>query len=245
MPTQENYSESSMGIRIWSIAYRSVETVPPLPVASRDNTVHCCGIRTPENTHPHALPGTRIGIRSVSFSPDGSTLASASVDRHGPVVGCENGENTGEHSSARLLGTRVGSVSVAFSPDGATLASASGTGKVLLWDVKTGEHLRTFSSEHRGWVDSVSSIRAVSKVSFSPDGATLASATGYRVLLWDVETGEHFRTLIGHTGNVYDVSFSPDGSTLASGSREGTVLLWEYHISAFPPPRSSGDAAPR
>jgi tetratricopeptide (TPR) repeat protein len=41
-----------------------------------------------------------------------------------------------------------------------------------------------------------------------------------------VESGEHIRTLTGHTKQVYSVAFSPDGQTIASGSADGTVLLW-------------------
>ena len=66
--------------------------------------------------------------------------------------------------------------SVAYSPDGATLASADSEGTVLLWDMTTGEDVRTLKG-HTSWVTSVE---------FSPDGLTLASAgmeDGIR--LWD------------------------------------------------------------
>ena len=76
----------------------------------------------------------------------------------------------------------------------------------------------------------------VGSVAFSPDGRTLAvgrmiydwggNDAGI-VRFWDVATGEHLRTLDGHTDDVNSVAFSPDGSTLASGSLDGTVLLWE------------------
>ncbi len=65
-------------------------------------------------------------------------------------------------------------------------------------------------------------------VVFSPDGAVLASGSGYfTVELWDVATRARVGTLSGHTDNVYSVSFSPDGTTLASGSGDNTVKLWD------------------
>ena len=34
------------------------------------------------------------------------------------------------------------------------------------------------------------------------------------IRLWDVATGEHLQTLIGHVDDVNSVSFSPDGKTI-------------------------------
>ena len=106
---------------------------------------------------------------------------------------------------------------ITYSPDSTRLAMASST-EIWIYDAHTGEEL-TLLAGHVGWVLSVS---------FSPDGATLASGSGdHTVRLWDANTGAHLRTLTGHMEWVTGVSFSPCGSTLASGSRDGTVLLWE------------------
>ena len=62
-------------------------------------------------------------------------------------------------------------------------------------------------------------------VAFSPDGETLASASGDGVQLWDVERrSQRGKPLPGHT---FDVAFSPDGETLASASPRGGVRLWD------------------
>lgn len=81
---------------------------------------------------------------------------------------------------------------------------------------------------------------AVFSVAFSPDGRTLATASGGRapVRLWDV--GEPRRptplaTLTGHTDVVGAVAFSPDGRTLATASDDRTVRLWSVPRGYGPP----------
>ena len=66
----------------------------------------------------------------------------------------------------------------------------------------------------------------VDSVSFSPDGALLATG-GWdgMVILWDVLTREKI-IAFGHTDAIRSVSFSPDGTTLAAGGEDGTILLW-------------------
>jgi WD40 repeat protein/Arc/MetJ family transcription regulator len=68
-------------------------------------------------------------------------------------------------------------------------------------------------------------------VAFSPDGKVVASGGSDRaIVLWDVNTGQQLRRLMGHTGLVQDIAFSPDGALLASAgawSGDTTVRLWD------------------
>ncbi len=76
---------------------------------------------------------------------------------------------------------------------------------------------------------------SVNSVAFSPDGATLASASGDDTIrLWDVATGQP-RTdpLRGHTDSVVSVAFSPDGATLASASGDDTIRLWDVSVESW------------
>lgn len=74
-------------------------------------------------------------------------------------------------------------------------------------------------------------------MAFSPDGTTLASASGDETIrLWNVHSGEHYKTLYGHRNDVTSLAFSPDGTTLASASTDHTILLWE-----FEPPQNPWD----
>ena len=111
-------------------------------------------------------------VRSVSFSPDGNTIASGGEDETVRLWDA----GTGDLIRA-LTGHRSWVNSVSFSPDGNTIASASYDKTVRLWDAGTGDPIRVLAG-HRSWVNSVS---------FSPDGNTLASGSfDGTVLLWEL-----------------------------------------------------------
>ena len=69
----------------------------------------------------------------------------------------------------------------------------------------------------------------VISVTFSPDGALLASGSEDRtVRLWETATGAARAVIPAHEDSVTSVAFSPDGELLASGSRAGTVQIWDH-----------------
>ncbi len=159
------------------------------------------------------LYGHTNGVASVSFSPDGTTLASGAYDEKIKLWDVIKKENI-----ATFEGHKGWVSSVAFSPDGTMLASGSADETVKLWDMGTQTNIATFS-DHKGWVSSVA---------FSPDSTTLASGSGDKtVKLWDVVKKENIATFEGHTDWVSSVSFSIDGTTLASGAGDKTVKLWD------------------
>ena len=159
-----------------------------------------------------SLTGHLNPVETVTFSPDGTMLASGAWHGGVKLWGIATGEEI-----THLRAHRAHVTTVRFSPDGKVLATASWDRTVKLWDVATGQSLRVLTG-HRA---------SVSGAVFSPDGQTLATA-GWDGLVkfWDVATGQERATLRAHTRPVWTVAFSPDGRTLATGSRDGTAKLW-------------------
>jgi serine/threonine protein kinase len=159
------------------------------------------------------LAGHTGNISSLSISPDGKFLASASADKTIKVWDIATGQ-----LKMTLTNHLDFVTSVRYSPDGKLLASGSFDRSVKLWDTATGQEKANLLSHQD----------VVRAVAFSPDGRMIASASNDKTIkLWDVATGREKATLTGHTGPVTSLVWSPDGFTLASGSDDKTVRIWD------------------
>jgi len=116
-----------------------------------------------------------------------------------------------------------------FTPDGKTLISVAEDKTIRLWDVETGDLIKTLRHQigegHEGTIHGGA---------ISPDGKILAIGGwpygsgdhGNPVYLFDLESGEIIGLLNGHTDVVMSMDFSQDGKWLASGS-SSTVRIWD------------------
>ena len=167
-------------------------------------------------TYRGDLLGHMGDITEITFSYDSLTLATASKDRTVRLWDVESGT-----VKTTFTGHSVDVYSVSFSPDASMIASGDAGGTVIVWDVINMAQTVIHTGHDAGVISIV----------FSGDGKTIATSAEYGsnpyILLWDVATGEHKGTLIGHSGTITNLITSRDGNSFISASTDGTVLVWD------------------
>ncbi|PNH10193.1 WD repeat domain-containing protein [Tetrabaena socialis] len=193
------------------------------------NSIHCWDAASGEATT--VLQGHSAPVRGVAWRPDSGAVASASNDQMLRLWDPKSGACT-----AVLKGHAGNALTVAWSPDGGTLASGGDNEMLVrLWDAGPavtagGGGAGTSSVALSQALPQQEQVHAetIASVSWSPDGAAIASASMDKTLrVWDAASGECRATLLGHIGKVFSVAWSPSGRALASGSLDRTVRLWD------------------
>lgn len=208
-------------VKDWSITLAFSTDSRQLAVGSQDSGIVIFDVRTGKVLRTYE---TRFSINALAFSPDGRHLAGGSFTI--AVWDLQNGKIV-----KTLEGHRDSLRAIAFSPDSRLLASGSKDKTARLWNLETGETVRTFQTEspvtlrlrtrnlHLKWKMPINSVV------FSPDGKLLAAGTGPNIQVWDVATGDAVKTLLGHERSVTGVVFLPDGKSLVSASLDNTARI--------------------
>lgn len=171
------------------------------------------------------------GTRSILFSPDGKTLASADADGRVYIWDVAT-----QQVRARSARTHDGNVQLDFSPDGTRLVSWSESDRTIrVWETTA---LRPIAEIR------LAGRRSAKVATFVPESETLAILSGRvdrsmpgfsvwvtntaEVLIWDLGGNKALGSMSAekHGLAFSDITFSPDGKVMASWF--GTdVQLWD------------------
>jgi len=164
------------------------------------------------------MPGHTDAILHITYSPDGTRLASGGGDT---TVRFWN--VTTSMPSHTCVGHRHHVLCTAWSPDGECFVSSDKSGEIRIWDPKTGKmRLSSALRGHTKWVTSM----CFEPLHSNPAADRLASASkDHSVKVWNVVTGRCETTISGHLDSVECVKWGGTG-LIYTASRDRTIKVW-------------------
>ncbi|KAJ5459768.1 Eukaryotic translation initiation factor 3 subunit I [Penicillium daleae] len=160
---------------------------------------------------PILLSGHERSLTQIKFNKDGDLLFSTSKDKVVCAWWSANGERLGTYSGHQ------GAVwTVDVSPNTVLLATGSADNTVRLWNIKTGECVKTWDFP-----------TAVKRVAFSPDGSKLLAVTEKRmgflgaIAVLDIAYGD------GELNNL-NVQAEEPSLRITCNESKATVAGWSY-----------------
>ncbi|NOX98902.1 MAG: protein kinase [Verrucomicrobia bacterium] len=157
------------------------------------------------------LLGHKKQAMAVSWSPDGTRLASIDRDRTARIWDVLRKKQVLEIPWQTQFQT------LEWSPDGNKIALSDEDFDIRVFDAKNGEKEFTLRRGH---------TRRIRSLSWSPDGSRLASCGDDRTIrLWDMETRQMVAVFKAHNKQVVLVRWSPDGKRLLSLGKD-QMIIW-------------------
>ena len=198
------------GANVWALAFSPDGR--RIAIGTADGAVRVVGTR---GRRTLTLRGHSDTVNGIGFSPDGTSLVTASDDETARIWNLRSG------STAAVLRGHDGVVhSASFARGGTSVVTAGADGTVRTWAVASDPVRAELAAPDR---------RKLTDVAFDPGGTRIAAAgEGGVALLWGLADARLLHTLRhgGSTAGVESARFSPDGRLVVTAGDDGAAKVW-------------------
>lgn len=226
-PKGDKLSDSELAIVEQWIAGQLLETATGKAVAAAANNVQVATVSLTKPDGPPPMPG-ELSLEPVVRTRAANALTALAVSPWAPVVAVGGQRQIVLYHTETLQPLGVlpfpegFPAIIRFSRNGALLLTGGGlggkSGKVVLWDIKTGDRIATLGDE----------VDQVLAADLSADQQFVAlGGPNKLVKIFATKDGKLVASIKKHTDWITAISFSPDGKFLATADRNGGVQLWE------------------
>jgi len=190
-----------------------------LVTASEDGTAKVWEVFETEGREQITLSAQDLsaGLATAVFSPDGTQVMTSD----GKITATKvwdvgiSGDAEWMNLPTQPIENLFWPGDVEFLPDGRHLASINEDGEIAIWDLQTGQELRTIRVGGSG----------ISSFDVTANGAVIAAGRSNGLATaWDVTTGEELFSTRYHA-EVVDVEWSQDGEHLVTATRPGSIRI--------------------
>lgn len=186
-----------------------------------DGVIRLWDVSTGQNTA--TLEGHTGSISSIAFSPDGKSIASASLARtllpsNNPVDNTVRLWDVASGQVKSILKGHTDSVSsIIFSPDNRFIVSGSLDKTIRVWDIASGQTTTVLQNDSE-----------IKDIASDPSGNLIASV-GFdnTAHVWDIANIRIKSSLTGHSESMFGLAFNWNSKLLAAGDRSGTIHIWD------------------
>lgn len=227
-PKQEKMAAASVDtIRKWIDGGALENSKSKYTVKKKTNEFALKGAPTGKPDGPAAMPDV-LNLQPVTQPTATTAVTALATSPWAPLVAVAGQKQVSLYHSETLqpLGILPYPEGVPhvlkFSRNGSLLLAGGGRGsfqgRVVVWDVKTGERVFEVGNE----------VDAVLAADISADQSMIALGSPSKVVrVYSTADGELLHEIRKHTDWIYSLEFSPDGILLATGDRNGGLHVWE------------------
>jgi WD40 repeat protein len=169
----------------------------------------------------------RDGIEALAFSPDGTRIATASLDGSAILWDLASTQNLFTFRiKANIITNPTQLMGVTFNLDGSRLITSASDSNIYVWDAINGTQENVMKiSGHEDWVYGLL-VRPGSDVD-ALEGEIISAGADRSINIWGARYGRLRLELRGHTDQVYAIAINPqDDGILASASADNTIRIW-------------------